>query len=272
MDYSGEAAAGNWRLGLLLTWVWDGAKQWEFARRCELAPGPQVWQEFLDRIAHTWQRLCRHMSPPSERSAVGTGEEDKTGEQRWWHSKLSCFISLIWVKRGKLKNPQKSNKSALLPLSRYAAQWAVVGGLPWRRWDAADPSPRLPLQLSLHRKMQLINLCVPGEGCEGHRQKGLGQSRHVGTASLSSRSSDLQDWLEPTPSSGFPLRLAPASCKAGLNACMHTLPRAWVHLSMGPLVHVGCWGCPLKPCELRGCDCWAQDNTVIARVFPGWVW
>lgn len=200
-DCSREAAAGNSRLRLLLTWVWDGAKQWKFALRCELAPGPQVWQEYLDRIAHTWRGLCRHVSPASKRSAVGMGEEDETGEQRWCHSKLSYFVSLIWVKRGKLKNPQTPNKSALLLLSRYAAQWAVVGGLP----DADGmQKTRLPLWLTLHHKMQLINLC-PRRRLRRPQTERLGQSRHVGTASLSSRSPDLQDWLETTPSPGFPL-------------------------------------------------------------------
>lgn len=103
------------------------------------------------------------------------GEEDETGEQRWCHSKLSCFISLIWVKRGKLKNPQKTNKSALLLLSRYAAQWAVVGGLP----DADGmQKTRLPLWLTLHHKMQLINLCPRGRLRRPQTER-LRQSRHA---------------------------------------------------------------------------------------------
>jgi len=57
---------------------------------------------------------------------------------------------------------------------------------------------------------------------------------------LSWRCSDPQDSLEPTPSPGFPVQLALESCKAGLHACMHTLPHAWAELSWGLLVHVGC--------------------------------
>lgn len=272
--------------------AWDREKQWEFAQRCE-APGPKLWPKFLDkdcpRLAGTPQ--AHVLSPSKER--CGDGEEEEIGEQRWCHSKLCLCVFLSWVKRGKLKNPQNPNKPTLLPLSGCAAHQAIAGGLHRHRWDGADlpPSPvNSPSQDAAKKPCRpgssleargkwpstsrlgvsgvwgsLAGICMPGEGSEGPSHRELGESRCVALL------------LSPGHAQTYKTHLRQHQAQISLFSWSHT----WAEHGLGLLVHVGCWGCPIKTLQAEGlwllgggqhCDntsvSWVGLATLLSLLFP----